>query len=63
MSSVYHGADLSDVGFPCSARFAVGMGDVVAERDTLSAVHTFCHLPAPPLDVWIISNKRIYLRL
>lgn len=63
MSSVYYGADLSDIGLPRSACFAVGVGDVIAERDALSAVHTFCHLPAPPSNVWIISNKRIKLRL
>lgn len=44
MGSVDNGADLSDVGLPGSAGLAVGVGNIVAERNALSAVHTFCHI-------------------
>ena len=44
MGSVYDGTDLSDIGLPGSACFAVGMGNIISKRNTLSAVHTFCHI-------------------
>ncbi len=44
MGSVHNGADLSDVGLPGSAGFAVGVGNIISERNALSAVHTFCHI-------------------
>ena len=41
--AVFNNAYLSYVRFPCSACFAVGMGNVMTERNALAAVHTFCH--------------------
>jgi hypothetical protein len=42
--SVNNGANLSDVCFPGSACFTVGVRNIVSERNTFTAAHTFCHI-------------------
>ena len=42
-------ADLSDISLPSSAGFAVRVGNVVTECNTLVAVHAFCHIYTPPI--------------
>ena len=44
MSTVNYSLDLSDIRFPGSAGFAVGVGYVVSEDDALSAYFTLSQL-------------------
>ena len=43
VGSVDHSLDLSDVGLPGSVGLTIGMGNVEAENNALSADITLCH--------------------
>jgi hypothetical protein len=54
--SVNNGANLSDVGFPGSACFTVGVRNIVSESNTFTAAHTFCHILHLPRKIRTICT-------
>ena len=54
--SVNNGANLSDVCFPGSACFTVGVRNIVSESNTFTAAHTFCHILHLPRKIRTICT-------
>ena len=57
--SVNNGANLSDVCFPGSACFTVGVRNIVSESNTFTAAHTFCHILHLPRKIRTIITRAL----